>query len=556
MSDGNSYPANSNKIVEQAEKKLHMSLEKVTRSWLSSLNIPVSRTYLHEQLLSHPEYPSLLSITDTLSDLGIENSAYMVEKDKLREIPIPFLAWLPLLDGEFIVVENVDALLKKYPDFYTLWEGVAVVAEKSGQLLNKANDQARIKEIQNRKLTIAVIIGIILFSLLSLLNNFSATIFLFLLVSLAGIAISILIVQRELGYSNSFTDKLCGAGPKTNCKAILHSKGSKLLNWLDWADVGIIYFSAQWLLLIIALFTNSNPLFATILPIIAAAAVPFTFFSVYYQWNVKKWCPLCLIIVSIVWIQFLLLLPALLKIESMVIGISQLLFAAFVFFLASAGWLAFMKPLLKMLQEAREKALSFSRFKKSPEMFMAVLEKQRTVDITPFKDDLQLGNPGAPLQLMFACNPYCEPCAKAHEVLHNLIEKYNDKIGLTVRFMVGENSMNDDKAKAVKYLLKQVLLQPENIPEHQKAAFTRQLMHDWFEHMDMGKFTKQYPLVAGINAANLLQHHAAWTIQNNIESTPTIFINGFQLLKPFSAVDLPEILFGLLNRQEEQEDIP
>jgi len=39
------------------------------------MNIPVSKTFLREQLLSHPDYPSLLSITDTLNELHIENTA-------------------------------------------------------------------------------------------------------------------------------------------------------------------------------------------------------------------------------------------------------------------------------------------------------------------------------------------------------------------------------------------------------------------------------------------------------------------------------------------------
>jgi ABC-type bacteriocin/lantibiotic exporter with double-glycine peptidase domain len=60
--------------------------------WLQKLNIPVSARYIKEKFLSHPDYPSLLSITDSLNELGIENAALVVDKEKLNEIPIPFLA--------------------------------------------------------------------------------------------------------------------------------------------------------------------------------------------------------------------------------------------------------------------------------------------------------------------------------------------------------------------------------------------------------------------------------------------------------------------------------
>jgi hypothetical protein len=70
------------------------TLNTTLHNWLTELKIPVSKSYLKQQLQSHPDYPSLLSITDTLNELCIDNTAIQIEKEILPEIPTPFIAHL------------------------------------------------------------------------------------------------------------------------------------------------------------------------------------------------------------------------------------------------------------------------------------------------------------------------------------------------------------------------------------------------------------------------------------------------------------------------------
>ena len=120
---------------------MSINLSTTVSGWLNKLNIPVSRKYIHQQLNSHPDYPSLLSITDTLDHLGIENAAVQIEKDQLHEVDTPFIAHLRTRHGEFVIVENRDTLNKKYPGFFENWDGVVVVAEKNEGWIHKQNDE-------------------------------------------------------------------------------------------------------------------------------------------------------------------------------------------------------------------------------------------------------------------------------------------------------------------------------------------------------------------------------------------------------------------------------
>lgn len=47
--------------------------EHLVYRWMHHLKIPVSSDYIKEKLLAHSDYPSLVSITDILDELNIQN---------------------------------------------------------------------------------------------------------------------------------------------------------------------------------------------------------------------------------------------------------------------------------------------------------------------------------------------------------------------------------------------------------------------------------------------------------------------------------------------------
>jgi ABC-type bacteriocin/lantibiotic exporter with double-glycine peptidase domain len=115
--------------------------ETIVHNWLQEMKIPASKTYIRQQLLSHPDYPSLLSITDTLDELGIENAAIQMEKDKLQDMPKAFLAHLNGNGGSFAMVNTRDKPENQFPGFFDRWGGVVVAAEKPENWQHKLNSQ-------------------------------------------------------------------------------------------------------------------------------------------------------------------------------------------------------------------------------------------------------------------------------------------------------------------------------------------------------------------------------------------------------------------------------
>jgi uncharacterized membrane protein len=283
---------------------LHITVFK----WLRELKIPVSKSYLKEQLFSHPDYPSVLSITDTLNDLGIENAAVQIEKEQLAELPSPFIAHLNGNGGEFVVVNGIDRLENRVTNFFKRWSSIVIAAEKPERWEHKQNSEWLKKENANQLVLITVLSVLVMLIFLSMAISFSLLFTGLLLIATAGIFISWMIMSKDLGIDNKIADELCGAN--ADCNSVIHSKKGKPPFNVNWSDAGVIYFSFLLIILLIGSFDNSLPGIYQFLSLLALAAIPVTIISVYYQWRIiKKWCPLCLFTSLLLWLQFFLLLP-------------------------------------------------------------------------------------------------------------------------------------------------------------------------------------------------------------------------------------------------------
>lgn len=75
---------------------------------LRSLELKHTKRFVADSLLSHADYPSLLSVSDTLTKLQIENIAVKVDRNKLHELPLPLIAQV-LVDGEtaFYLISDI-----------------------------------------------------------------------------------------------------------------------------------------------------------------------------------------------------------------------------------------------------------------------------------------------------------------------------------------------------------------------------------------------------------------------------------------------------------------
>tara|TARA_R110001606_G_C15268740_1_gene639260 strand:- start:20 stop:958 length:939 start_codon:yes stop_codon:yes gene_type:complete len=295
---------------------MEKELKQIIEFFLSFNKIIFNKEELHLQLLTHPYFPSINAITDLFDHFKIENVAAELPKEVsvISELPDTFLAHIKEENSEKIVlvVKKGDELKLvydakttknlSYKDFVALWTGVVVAIEKNENIVrNNSNSKSILKSFVIGVFALVIFGTFILYPLSSVGYGY-------LLISIIGFYISVLLVQKELGLHSKSLDKFCEASENNSCDDVLNSKGATIFGVFKLSDVGIVYFSG--IILSIFLFSltaseTSIQLFYN-LSVLSLLFIPY---SIYYQWRViKKWCPLCIIVIGVLLIQGLIVL--------------------------------------------------------------------------------------------------------------------------------------------------------------------------------------------------------------------------------------------------------
>lgn len=525
-----------------------------------SLLLKIAPGTLSERLQTHPDYPSLFSLSETFERFKIENAAYVVTEADLPGLPVPFVAYLNNLPSgnDFVLVKKVTptaitlSLDGKKAQRFTRekfmkhWQKIVWLIEPSAEsgdknyaaALKKENKQTR-----SRRMVQWAGTGTALLLMAQLLAGVSASMIplavALLLGTLLGLIVTLALLAMEIGHSNNLVKNICSASPRFNCDAVLHSRGSRIAG-ISWAELGAIYFAGLFILLLL------TPLsFAAKVPLAALAtitALPYIPFSLYYQYKVvRQWCPLCLLTLSVLVINAVSLGIFYLKNglhhwSDPIAALSPavLLSSAAICILLPATIWFLVKPLLQKSRSTNDYKYAYQRLLYNPEYFAFLLQSSASAPDGWQHLGITIGNPNAETTIIKVCNPYCGPCAKAHPVLEEII-KHNHQINLKIIFTATPNE-NDPAALPVKHFLA--------IAEKNEPGLTEAALDTWYgaKEKDYAAFAKQFPADGSLDRqGEKLEAMAAWCKEAGIQFTPTLFINGKQLPENYRIEELRNI---------------
>lgn len=500
---------------------------------------------LEDKILKHPFYPSLLSISEVLeNEAGIKNFAVKITLAQLKDVTFPCIAHTDLRGWEYIIITDFKADTVFYElngkrkklalsEFEKIWTGVVLMSE--------TQQKGLLQKWDFEKLVPYLLPTIALVLFFSLVVNTQKTSVLSLVAFigelaclLAGLAVSVLLLIQSLGKSNALIQQLCGADAKHNCNSILSSKAATISSWLSLSDLGFLYFSGNLLLL---LFSNSS---SAVLILVAfnLLALPFTFWSVYYQWRIAKtWCRLCLMIQGLFWLQAIFSLSIFLPNRQVFnsFELFQIIFFLVLFTLPLFLWLS-VKPLLKNLQQIPSLKHELNKFKFNVAVFQQQLAAQKTyLGVIP-KTTIVLGNPDAPLRITMISNPFCNPCARAHQFLDEWLHK-----GMNFRLeIIYTYQMNDDDRQ--KWFFKHLM----NIQKDGKFKIADALYH-WYgtDYQKLEKWQEAFPAYTFEEDKIELLEQVNWCKLNEIKGTPTFYVNGHLLPENYRLKDLKYVLLNM-----------
>lgn len=521
-----------------------------TRKLLRLLNVKVSDSTLSQTLQEHPDYPSLLSIADSLQMWKVETTGVRTTYNQLRNLTCPILVHFKtsqlflvteVNDGSvtYINEKNREAMLST-KEFLGKWDGIALLASADGESCEQDYYKKHKEEVLQRiPVPTAILIVLLLLISTGVNSLHKAAIqavfpFLLSIVLLTGVIISGLLLWYEIDNHNPLLQKICTGGKHTNCSAILQSSASKIWGILSWSEVGFAYFTGGFLSLLLSGF---NPAIIEVVAWLNLLAIPYIFFSVYYQWRVaKQWCVLCLTVQSLLLAGFIIcltgkyytVLPLAISVKNVTLLIISYLLPLFL-------WNQ-VKPLWLKAREGRQYKLQLLRLKHDKRIFEALLPKQKNISQEEIQSlGIVLGNPEAKHTLVKVCNPYCGPCARAHPEIEKILEE-NPDVKARIIFTATEDE-KDIRSKPVKHLMA--------INEKGNASLTKQALDDWYlaPKKDYAVFANKYPLNGGLlKQGDKLKAMSEWCEKVGINFTPTLFVDGYQLPKMYSAEDLKYLL--------------
>jgi hypothetical protein len=505
-----------------------MEFYKIAIRYLKQCNIKASSTFIRQRLVSHPDYPMLVSFTDTLDEMGIKYSAIVADKLKYQELSYPLLAH-GKKEGKdrFVLIESLNNFENNSNALLNEWNGIALMVSPNSKITYNEHNLYRKKEINEQTIIISILLISLVILLGSLFSNFTYITFTLMLLNITGICICTLIVLHNLGTDFTITEQLCSGEGSKGCDEVLHSNVATLLPGLGLGDLGIIYFSLQCTFIFLSLLFNQNSL--PFLAILNGGGLLFSFASLIYQWSIlKSWCRMCLIVVGLIWVQSIVLgiMHGDIFIQALLPSQSAIFLALFV---SVITWLITKQWILEKASAQRNE-IELTKWKRNPKFFLANLYSQRSVNTRVWEDELIFGNPIAPIQILIVCNPYCIPCEKAHKELENLLTLYPEAVCLHVRFVLNPGNSIDKHSLAVFHIIDAY---------HGSLNGRLNAVSDWFELMDLDKYKTIYQDATNNDQyIDLLEKYKTWSSVCKITHTPTIFINSFELTKPYKVGDL------------------
>lgn len=550
--------------------KPQRSCEITVGSLLHHLNVKFTPSHLQEKLTEHPDYPSLAAISDVLkSTYKVENAALKVQNAAILtqlEIAAPFVAhvgnpegghWFAIVTHFFkdgVRLYNPETKTNEFissDTFDSIFRGTVLIVEAKEDSIENNYERHRRKElrrnIQNHILAFGLPILTLLLCFETLVNNpinIAIGSVIFTVITLAGVILSTLLILYEIDEYNPTLKQICQPGKKINCSAILHSKASKIWG-ISWSSIGFTYFMGMLTVLLIRGITNFPVLQA--LSWVNIMATPYIAFSLYYQWKIaKQWCVLCLLVQGILLLQFII--ASLFAFHSLMpvnLIPGAIWFSTIIAFGIILTTILILKPSLELSKLGRQKNIELQKLKNSPQIFEALLVKQKSGKKPGSDLGITLGNPSGQFKLIKVCNPYCGPCAEAHSVLEELLEN-NNEICLQIIF-TATNSDVDYKKPTVTHFL--------GIDAQKDKAVTQKALDDWYSMpiKDHASFIAKYPLHNDSPKAHYekIERMRQWCEETDIAYTPTLFISlnsydsnspVYQLPSIFSIADLKYFL--------------
>jgi len=507
-------------------------------NYLDDHKIHIDQDEFELQLEGHPDFPSLLAFSDALNFFNIENYSFRIDNDEKDILPEDFLA---LVEGELAVVNNKEHTItvngSPSEDFFSKWENIILIIDNYEE---KPRTKSKLKN-GSVNWGIAALLFLFLFaydsSHLTLKLIFVAT-------GLIGFIFAYEAYKKTHGKGTFIPVGVCRSDYlNTDCDLVFNSKKWKIFNKVDLSEISLLFFTSQLVCFILLSLIKNIEFFFEIYRYGLFAFIPIASLSLFYQiFVVKKYCPVCMVIIASVCIQLVA---------------ANLIFftdkkmdgnAAALFFIGCFGSLMALVNFRTKNRIAQKNENTLKRnlkFRRNYQFFKNNLSLQKRLINDDFSGAFVFGNENADQTLTFVTNPFCKHCKEFYPVFLKLVKKYSDELRINIFFDV-DLSRDDLDNRTVHINLTNIYINSENKIEFLEALNGWYKVQGYSENKNgwYKKYSKYFE--SSEHALELLRGHEKWVSSNSVHFTPNIFMNDTEYPIQYERADLeffiPEFL--------------
>lgn len=499
---------------------------------LDLLGVKHTKKYTNKYFNEHPDKYNMFGLAKMLEHYGIHTIGVRTDqKDKaIGEIDVPFIAHLTV---DFVAVETVSKdnvtchwqggkIIMPIVEFMKAWSGAILLIDADKNAIEpeyKAHRQEELNIDIQKGLLFA---GIFLLSLMGFIHNHlysNIGLVLLFLLNLTGLYIGYLLVLKQMHIQSKQADKICSLFSKNTCNDILESPASKFMGIIGWSELGFSYFLANSFIL---LFT---PKFLPYLALLNICALPYSFWSIWYQkFKAKTWCSLC-IIVQVLFGGIFITNLSFGFVKMPVFTVDDVLFIGLIYSLPFLV-INLLIPQLAKGSKIEKITQEFNSFKMNEKAFQGILKDQPYYEADKNTSKILFGNVEAKNLITVFTNPHCEPCGRMHNRIENFIKETDN---YCIQYIL--SSFNEDLDSSCQFLL--------YVNNHFKSQDRDLIFNQWFKN---GKYKRERMfeefnfMPSGIDGE--YKKHKEWKDKTKLGATPTIFINGHKLPDNYDIEDL------------------
>lgn len=522
---------------------LHARKSTVLHTLLHHLKVPYTSDHLTAAIKKHPHANSMLGISDILYEYNVESIGLKIDKQDIWKLTPPFLVQMTVDMYSFYIVTDMNESsisvttpkgeknILPFNEFNARWTGLALLPDASSASGEKNYGTNVLKQIlSNIKLPFILILLALTFACVFFLRqgNDPAHVIPIALLSICyatGTFVSYLLLLQSIDRSNPFIKKICAfAKSGGDCNDVLDSSAARLGGIISWSAIGFVFFGGC--LLSTLIFPASLP----VLFYINVLALPYTFWSLFYQWKViRQWCILCVSVQVLLWAGFAIHLSRDIPYFPLAAPTEAITGMLYCFlFLVICLWI-FM-PLAQNSNQLLPVMQELNRMKANDMIFKSLLDNQPNVEFPEDVNTIVFGNTEASFTITLVTNPLCGPCGEMHRQIKQLLTQYRDYLQVRVIYAVDEK--NSRRSDAIRSL---VALYLQNEPEESEVMYDQ-----WYASTDKdGLLEKIRPATAGSSETeHIVRCHSDWCDYAEINSTPVVYVNDRQLPDWYKIEDL------------------